>query len=153
MDTVEVKKTKTAKKTRAKLEDALKRLIEDTPLVVKPGTKISPTSVAKEAGIDRVTLYRYHDPILRLIKINKNNVNKSSNSEAARKNTLIVKLRQLAEKAQEEVSLLAKINYRLTAEKEEVLDLLNSRDRIIRDLRQKISEQGKINNITQLKNH
>ena len=147
---VKLKREKIPSDTRERLQNALQRLIDGLPLVVKPGGRISPTSVAKEAGVDRVTLYRYHEPILLAIKsINRPQV-KSNNSDASRTKKLIENLRELAEVAQKEVERLAKINYRLNAERVEMSELLNSRDRIIQDLRQRLLERDQISTIIPL---
>jgi membrane-bound lytic murein transglycosylase B len=101
------------------LELALRRLANGNPTVVKKGTKISASSVAAEAGVDRVTLYRFHEPVLTEIrKINDTAPKtqlKESRSELAQTNIKMKEYRRLVEEAQEEVAALARINYRLDA--------------------------------------
>lgn len=85
--------------------------------MVKNGTRISAASVTKEADVDRVTLYRFHEPIL--VEIRKINDTlpkaqlKESRSELAQASFKLKEYRQLVEEAQEEVAALARINYRL----------------------------------------
>ena len=57
-------KRQSVKDTREKLELAVRRLVNGNPRVVKKGTKITAASVSKEAGVDRVTLYRFQEPVL-----------------------------------------------------------------------------------------
>ncbi|MGS1394423.1 hypothetical protein [Pseudomonas aeruginosa] len=56
------------RQTRQELELALARLRNGNPRRVKRGAAISATTVAREAGIDRSTLYRFHEPILTAIR-------------------------------------------------------------------------------------
>ena len=57
-------KRQSVQETRQKLELAVRRLVNGNPRVVKKGTKVTAASVAKEASVDRVTLYRFHEPVL-----------------------------------------------------------------------------------------
>lgn len=61
-------KAESAKATRQELELAIRRIINGNPKRVKKGTALSPASVAHEAGVDRTTLYRYHEPVLTEIR-------------------------------------------------------------------------------------
>jgi hypothetical protein len=83
-------KRQSVKETRQKLELALRRLANGNPTVVKKGTKISASSVAEEAGVDRVTLYRFHEPVLTEIRKINNTAPKTqlkeSRSELAQTN-------------------------------------------------------------------
>ncbi|MBI8451145.1 hypothetical protein JEZ57_30325, partial [Pseudomonas aeruginosa] len=56
------------RQTRQELELALARLRNGNPRRVKRGTLVSAAAVAAEAGIDRSTLYRFHEPILTAIR-------------------------------------------------------------------------------------
>lgn len=145
------KKKQSTSGTRERLEQALQRLIDGAPLVVASGTKVSPTSVAREAGVDRVTLYRYHAPVLLAIKNKKNSPTKKKNGGTDTNTALIANLRKLTEIAQEEVASLARINYRLDSEKDELKELLKSRDRVIRDLRQRLLEKDQSKIVTPYK--
>lgn len=55
-------------KTRQELELALARLRNGNPRKVPKGTAINAMSVAREAGVDRTTLYRFHEPVLTQIR-------------------------------------------------------------------------------------
>lgn len=133
------------KQTREKLELALRRLANGNPQVVKKGTKISAASVSKEAGVDRVTLYRFHEPVL--VEIRKINdtapkvLLKKSRSEVVQAATKMKEYRQLVEEAQEEVSALARINYRLDARISELEALIRVRDSVIKGLKEQINER------------
>ena len=112
-------KRHSVKDTREKLELAVRRLVNGNPRIVKKGTRITAASVAKEAGVDRVTLYRFHEPVL--VEIRKINdtapkaLLKESRSELAQSAAKQKEYRRLVEEAQEEVAALARINYRLDA--------------------------------------
>ncbi len=133
------------KETREKLELALRRLANGNPQVVKKGTKISAASVSKEAGVDRVTLYRFHEPVL--VEIRKINdtapkaLLKESRSEVVQAATKMKEYRQLVEEAQEEVAALARINYRLDARISELEELIRVRDGVIKGLKEQLNER------------
>jgi len=139
--------------TREKLELAVRRLVHGNPQVVPKGTKISAASVAKEDGVDRVTLYRFHEPVL--VEIRKINDSapkaklKESRSELAQADTKLKEYRKLVEDAQEEVAALARINYRLDARNKELEELLRIRDEVITQLQQQVnsSPKGIVRNI------
>lgn len=128
-------KRQSVKKTREKLELALHRLANGNPRVLKKGTKISAASVAKEAGVDRVTLYRFHESVL--VDIRKINdtapkaLLKESRSELAQSAAKLKEYRRLVEDAQQEVAALARINYRLDARIAELEELIRVRDEVI----------------------
>lgn len=139
-------KRQSVKETRRKLDDALRRLADDRPQVVKSGTRITAASVAKEAGVDRVTLYRFHEPIL--VDIRKINDTlpkaqlKESRSELAQASARLKEYRQLVEEAQEEVTALARINYRLDGRISELEGLIRVRDEVIAGLQKQLNERG-----------
>jgi uncharacterized coiled-coil protein SlyX len=138
-------KRKSVKDTRQKLELALRRLTNGNPRVVSKGTKISAASVAKEAGVDRVTLYRFHEPILVEIRRINDTTPKAllteSRSELAQNATKLREYRKLTEEAQEEVVALARINYRLDARITELEALIRSRDEAITGLQKQLNER------------
>lgn len=139
------------RETRQKLELALRRLVHNNPRVVKKGTKISASSVAKEAEVDRVTLYRFHEPILTEIrKINDSEPKKQlreSRSELSQTSAKLKEYRKLVEEAQEEVAALARINYRLDARISELEELLRIRDEVIGQLQQQVNAKSKITDL------
>lgn len=147
-------KRQSVKETRQKLELALRRLINGNPKVVKKGTKVSAASVAKEAGVDRVTLYRFHEPVLTEIrKINDTAPKaqlKESRSELTQTNVKMKEYRRLVEEAQEEVAALARINYRLDARISELEGLIRVRDGVITGLHKQINENDSKRTVTKL---
>ncbi len=144
------------KETREKLELALRRLDNGNPRVVKKGTRISAASVAKEAGVDRVTLYRFHEPVL--VEIRKINdtapkaLLKESRSEVAQADSKMKEYRKLVEEAQEDVAALARINYRLDARISELEELIRVRDGVIKSLKEQINERDSKSNISVIRN-
>lgn len=141
------------KGTREKLELAVRRLVHGNPQIVPKGTKLSAASVAKEAGVDRVTLYRFHEPVL--VEIRKINDSapkaklKESRSELAKTDAKLKEYRRLVEEAQEEVAALARINYRLDARNKELEELLRIRDGLIEQLQKQVNspKKGVVRNI------
>ncbi len=139
-------KRHSVKDTREKLELAVRRLVNGNPRIVKKGTRITAASVAKEAGVDRVTLYRFHEPVL--VEIRKINdtapkaLLKESRSELAQSAAKQKEYRRLVEEAQEEVAALARINYRLDARIAELEDLIRVRDGVIAGLQKELNERG-----------
>lgn len=140
------------RETREKLELAVRRLANGNPKVVKKGTKITASSVAEEAGVDRVTLYRFHEPVLTAIrKINDSAPKtqlKESRSELAQSNIKMKDYRRLVEEAQEEVAALARINYRLDAKISELEGLIRVRDEHIAELQKQLNERNSKSNIS-----
>jgi len=148
-------KRQSVKNTRLKLELALHRLAHGTPHVVKKGTKISASSVAKEAGVDRATLYRFHEPVLSAIRSINDSAPKAllkeSRSELAQTNTKMKEYRRLVEDAQEEVTALARINYRLEARISELEELIRVRDERITDLQKQLNERKMKSNVARIR--
>ena len=139
-------KRHSVKDTREKLELAVRRLVNGNPRIVKKGTRITAASVAKEAGVDRVTLYRFHEPVL--VEIRKINdtapkaLLKESRSELAQSAAKQKEYRRLVEEAQEDVAALARIKYRLDARIAELEDLIRVRDGVIAGLQKELNERG-----------
>jgi hypothetical protein len=128
-------------KTRKKLELALQRIIAGTPKTVLPGSKVNPVNVAKEAGIDRATLYRYHEPVLAKIRINsKKNADKTpfEPSSAGKEISREKEYYRLAEEAQKQVAALARINYRMDLEIKELREKLDSKEQFIAELKKRL---------------
>lgn len=68
VDALRAHKADSAKETRQELELAIRRIVNGNPKRVKKGTPLSPAAVAEEAGVDRSTLYRFHEPVLTEIR-------------------------------------------------------------------------------------
>lgn len=147
-------KRQSVKETREKLELAVRRLANGNPRVVKQGTRITAASVSKEAGVDRVTLYRFHEPVL--VEIRKINdtapkaLLKESRSELAQSAAKQKEYRRLVEEAQEEVAALARINYRLDARIAELEELIRVRDGVIAGLQKELNKRDSKPKITPL---
>lgn len=134
--------------TRHELELALARLRNGKPKRVKCGTPISASSVAEEAGVDRTTLYRFHEPVL--VEIRKL-------TDATQKKKLLVKqgelaeaqakakeFREMVEKAQAEIANWARQNYALNHRIQELEHVIQIRDRTIEDLKSRQKDSEKI---------
>lgn len=151
---LEAQKRRSIKKTRRELELALSRLVNDHPRVVPKGTKVTAASVAHEARIDRATLYRYHEPVLvEIRKINDSGPRKKlkeSQSDLAQADTKLKEYRKLVEKAQEEVVVLARINYRLDARVKELEELIKVRDQVIEGLQRQLNSRETMGAVTPL---
>lgn len=131
------------KETRQALELAFARLRNGNPRLVPKGTSVTPTAVAKEAGIRRETLYRFHEPVLAQIRTHTNRQPRQQlreqrselrNAQAASK-----ELRELVEEAQRNEEALARINHRLAARVSELERVIELRDKTIDDLRRALS--------------
>ena len=129
--------------TRHKLELAVRRLVHGNPPVVKKGTKLSASTVAAEAGVDRATLYRFHEPILTEIRRINDSAPKAMlkehRSQLVGAQAKLKDYRKLIEEAQAEVELLARINYRLQARIDELETLLKVRDERMAALQRQIN--------------
>lgn len=150
-------KRRSVRETRTKLELAIKRLTNGNSNSVKKGAKITATSVAKEAGVDRVTLYRFHEPVLvEIRKINDTTPKillKESRSELAQSAAKQREYRKLAEDAQEEVAALARINYRLDAHIAELEEMIRVRDGVIAELQKELHERSTKTTVTPIKSN
>lgn len=135
-------KHKSAEKTRAKLDVALTNLIREGTSGTKK-KKISVTEIAKVAGVDRATLYRFHQPVLtRMREFNTSSVYQEN--QLNRKLTVPVSVqdyRAATEEAQREVTALARINYRLDARVSELEAELASRDARISQLQKQLNSK------------
>jgi hypothetical protein len=134
------------KETRQKLELAVRRLVNGNPKVVPKGTKLTAASVCKEAKVDRVTLYRFHEPVLTEIRqINDTTPKaqlKENRSELTKTNSQLRELRKLVEEAQENVAALARENYRLDARNAELEGLLRIRDEMIAEYQKTLNSRS-----------
>ncbi|MBW4049178.1 MAG: hypothetical protein HIU89_15000 [Proteobacteria bacterium] len=131
--------------TRHKLELAVRRLVHGNPRVVKKGAKLSASTVAAEAGVDRATLYRFHEPILTEIRRINDSAPKAMfkerRAQLAGTQAKLRDYRKLIEEAQGEVGMLARINYRLKARIDELEMLLKVRDERVTALQLQINAQ------------
>jgi len=134
------------KDTRQRLGLAVRRIVNGNPRVVEKGTKLSVSSVAKEAGVDRTTLYRFHEPILTEIRQLNDTTPKAlleeNRSELSKTNARLGEYRKLVEEAQEKVAALARANYRLDARNTELEELLRLRDQCIADYQRQLNARS-----------
>lgn len=135
-------------KTRLELEKALRRLANGNPRVVERGKKISPASVAKEAGVDRSTLYRYHEPVLREIRRLTDTAPqaklKEKRSELAVSKARAKEYREMLEEAQADLEAVARQNYALNQRNKELEALLRQRDELIKDLQRQANQGSRV---------
>lgn len=135
------------RQTRQELELALARLRNGNPRRVKRGTAISATTVATEAGIDRSTLYRFHEPILTAIrKFNETTPKQQLEAKQGELGEARAKAREYREAlqaAREEMTAWARQNYALTHRVQELEAILRQRDKLIADLQARLAEAGK----------
>lgn len=126
------------RQTRRDLELALARLRNGNPRRVKPGMSITASSVAEEAGIDRSTLYRYHEPILteirRLTDATPTKQLKAKRGELAEVLSRAREYREALEGARAELIEWAQQNYALSHRVRELEDALRQREGLISDL-------------------
>ena len=136
------------KETRKALELALSRLRNGNPRKAKRGSVITPSTVAEEAGIDRSTLYRFHEPILSEIrKLNESSQKKRLEGKQSELSSALSKLREyrtLIETKESEIKIWANQNYSLSHRIQELENMLAERDRTVADLRLKLQEAGKL---------
>lgn len=139
LDALAESSERSQKATRAALELAFARLRHGNPRVVPKGTSITPTAVAKEAGVRRETLYRFHEPVLTQIRTHNDKQPRDQlrHQRSELKNALAAakELRKLAEDAQRAEEALARINHRLAGRVAELERLLKLRDEALDELR------------------
>lgn len=134
--------------TRKALELALSRLRNGNPKKVKRGTPITASSVAEEAGVDRSTLYRFHEPILsELRKLNDTSQKKKMEIKQTELSAASYKLREyrsMLEEKQSEIGSWARQNYALSHRVQELEAQIQHRDKVIADLQARLNEAGKV---------
>jgi len=134
------------KGTRQKLELAVRRLVNGNPRVVPKGANLTAASVCKEAGVDRVTLYRFHEPVLteirRINDTTPKTLLKENRSELHKTNAELRELRKLLEETQEKLAANARVNYNLDARIAELENLLRIRDQIIADYKSSLNSRA-----------
>jgi hypothetical protein len=125
--------------TRRKLQDALHQLSES----LLPGALISINAVAKAAGVDRSTIYRYHLDFIREIQ---GCTDPGGKSKFAKPQTRVelthkqVEYKALTAQAQKEVLALARINYQLDVRILELEAALQARDKVIVSLKNELNK-------------
>lgn len=130
------------RETRQGLELALARLRNGNPRCVKRGAPITVASVAEEAGVDRSTLYRYHEPILTEIrKLNDATPKKQLQEKRGELTGALAKVREYRvaiEEARAEITAWARQNYTLSHRVLELEGFIRQRDTIIMELQEQL---------------
>lgn len=141
-------KSRSVKATREQLELALARILDGKPKWVKTGTTVSALAVAKEAKVDRSTLYRYHsdflDKLKRVTNSTADHLLESKRGELSRTQARAREYRNIAEDLQAELEAIARNNYALSHRVQELEDLLRQRDAVITDLRARMRDSEKL---------
>lgn len=138
LDALRAHKAESQKQTRLALDLAVRRIVNGNPHHVKKGTKLSPASVATEAGVERSTLYRYHETVLTEIRRINNAIPqqklRETYSELSSLTAKAKEYRQLLEDEQAKLAQMARQNYALNVRIKELEGLLRDRDALIADL-------------------
>jgi AcrR family transcriptional regulator len=141
-------KNRSVKATREQLELALARILDGKPKWVKTGAAVSVLAVAKEAKVDRSTLYRYHPDFLDKLKHVTNSTAdhllESKRSELSRTQARAREYRNIAEDLQAELEAIARNNYALSHRVQELEELLRQRDAVIVNLQARIRDSEKL---------
>lgn len=150
VDALRPHKAESLKKTRMELELAVRRIVNGNPQRVKKGTPLSPSSVAKEAGVERSTLYRYHEPVVTDIRrINDTTPQqklREKHSELADAKAKAKEYREMLEEEQANLAQMARQNYALNIRIKELEGIVRDRDALIAALQngsQKVTPIGK----------
>ena len=124
------------------MELALARLRNGNPQKIKKGARITPAAVAQEAGVDRSTLYRFHEPVLTQIRLLTEKAPRqqleAKRSELAEALAKAKEYREMLEGAQEEMKAWARQNYTLSHRVQELEELLLMRDQVIAELQKQV---------------
>jgi|GEM_PF-2994992 septal ring factor EnvC (AmiA/AmiB activator) len=141
-------KERSLKTTREQLELALARILEGKPRWIKPGRAASALSVAKEAQIDRSTLYRYHadflDKLKRATNATADRLLDSKRGELSRAQDKAREYRNMAEDLQSELEALARQNYALSHRLQELEEMIQARDAVIADLQERTRDMRNV---------
>jgi chromosome segregation ATPase len=124
--------------TRAALLEAIARLRRGNPQRVDRGTRITVSSVAREAGVHRTMLHNHHADIVTQIRGLKNDGTEqqpcpqySALAEARRQHKA---LRATIKQLQEDKEQLAQHNYALRRENEGLKSQLTRKSQMLREL-------------------
>lgn len=146
-----LRQTSQSASTRALLEEALIRLTATHGTSKRGWKKITVTIVAKEAGIDRATVYRFHKSVVEAIrKFNLPQEVSFQEAASASDAASVREYRYLAEQAQAEVIALARANYVLARRNSDLQEALDMRDQIISNLKTTLAEKEVRQAVTQI---
>ena len=131
-------KAESLKKTRQELELAVRRIVNGNPQRVKKGTPLSPSSVAKEANVERSTLYRYHEPVLtdvrRINEATPQQKLREKHTELADAKAKSKEYREMLEEEQANLAQMARQNYALNMRIKELEGIVRDRDLLIDEI-------------------
>lgn len=117
-------KADSQKETRLELELAVRRLVNGNPQRVKKGTPLSPLAVAEEAGVNRTTLYRYHEPVLteirRILESSSQQKLRAKSTELTAAKAKAREYREMLEAEQANLLTMARENFNLKARLKEL---------------------------------
>ena len=136
-------KLRMMEKTHGELQSAILRIVNGRPRRVPKGSKLTANNVAKEAGVDRSTIYKFHSSILSEIQTRNNAtpkaVLKEKRTELARARHRVKEYRQMTEEAQADKEKLLQVNYRLNQRIKDLEKLLVQRDTVIKELQKDLN--------------
>lgn len=137
-DALRAHKVASLKKTRQELELAVRRIVNGNPKMIKKGTILSAASVAKEAGVERSTLYRYHEPVLtdirRINDATPQKKLKEKHSELADAKGRSKEYREMLEDEQANLAQMARQNYALNQRIKELEAIARTHTQLIEEL-------------------
>lgn len=129
--------------TRLELEKALARLRNGHTNKVPQNSKINASTLAKEAGVERSTIYRYHSAILNEVQRITNSAAttrlQEKHSELTQAEVKAKEYRQLLEESQADKEILKRENYRLQHRIDELEIILKQRNEIIDEFQQRVN--------------
>lgn len=120
--------------TIAQLEAAFSRIATCQPEEDLQSVRLTASTLAKEAGIDRATIYRSYPEFIAKIQEYNSAYKLKSVTEREKE------YRKLVEEAQHQVSCLANINYRLKTREDALEKRIQEQDQMIATLRKKLYE-------------
>jgi len=135
---------KREQQTHNDLVAALNRLKNNEPINIKKGTKITLTSVADEADVSRSSLYNHKDILERVkICIKKKSISPAQARRMTKKNAIKKEenTKKIIQQLNEDKSKLAQENYKLSLGKDELNNLLESRNKEIAELNRRLGSK------------
>ena len=136
-------KIRMMEKTHGELQSAILRIVNGRPRRVPKGSRLTVNNVAKEAGVDRSTIYKYHATVLSDIHTRNNAtpkaVLKEKRGELSRAQDRVKDYRRLTAEAQADKEKLLQVNYRLNRQIKYLEALLKQRDKVIKELQKDLN--------------
>ena len=140
-------KIRMMEKTHGELQSAILRIVNGRPRRVPKGSRLTVNNVAKEAGVDRSTIYKYHAAVLSDIHTRNNAtpkaVLKEKRGELSRAQDRVKDYRRLTAEAQADKEKLLQVNYRLNRQIKYLEALLKQRDKVIKELQKDLNSKSR----------